>query len=145
MIIKEANLSSTRLVSLSACDTGLVDVWQTSSEYLGLATAFLQAGVPAVVAALWQVNDRATSLLMKRFYYNHLIESMSPAQALRKAQLWLRDLTRSEIGQELLSQIRKGQNTHLWRVCLDTLTKGTPDETPYSHPYYWAAFVLIGV
>jgi len=145
MIIKEANLSSTRLVSLSACDTGLVDVWQTSSEYLGLATAFLQAGVPAVVAALWQVNDRATSLLMKRFYYNHLIESMSPAQALRKAQLWLRDLTRSEIGQELLSQIRKGQNTHLWRVCLDTLTKGTPDETPYSHPYYWAAFVLIAL
>jgi CHAT domain-containing protein len=48
----------------------------------------MYAGAPRIVASLWKVDDRATSELMKRFYQGMLgPERMSPARALRQAQL----------------------------------------------------------
>ena len=54
-------------------------------EVLGLTEAFLFAGAGAVVSTLWRVDDRASSLLMERFY-RHLAE-LPPEEALRRAQL----------------------------------------------------------
>jgi CHAT domain-containing protein len=53
---------------------------------IGLARAFMYAGVPRVVASLWQVDDLATAELMKRFYRGMLVEGLAPAAALRAAQ-----------------------------------------------------------
>jgi CHAT domain-containing protein/Tfp pilus assembly protein PilF len=75
------------LVVLSACQTGLGK--EVKGEGLiGLTRGFMYAGAPRVVASLWKVDDRATSELMKRFYQGMLgPEELSPAEALRQAQL----------------------------------------------------------
>lgn len=90
------DLSANRLVTLSACETGVIDVSQAPDEYIGFPAGFLQAGAPAVISSLWTVDDKSTSLLMERFYRNHLEKGMSLAKALREAQLWLRDMTNYE-------------------------------------------------
>lgn len=56
---------------------------------LGLTTAFVCAGVPTVVAALWPVDDRATEQLVAHFY-DELSNGRNVGQALRRAQSHLR-------------------------------------------------------
>ncbi len=75
---------TTDLVVLSACQTDIGAV-SAGDEVVGLTRAFLYAGTPTVVASLWNVDDKATTLLMDRFY-THLREGMGKAQALQKAQ-----------------------------------------------------------
>ncbi|HYO14378.1 MAG TPA: CHAT domain-containing tetratricopeptide repeat protein [Thermoanaerobaculia bacterium] len=73
------------LVVLSACRTGLGK--EVGGEGLvGLTQAFLHAGAPRLVVSLWDVDDRATEELMKRFYTALLSEGLPPAEALRHAQ-----------------------------------------------------------
>ncbi len=75
-----------RLVVLSACRTALGP--EVHGEGLmGLSRAFLHAGVRGVVASLWSVRDRASARLMERFYRALLGDGLSPAAALRRAQL----------------------------------------------------------
>jgi CHAT domain-containing protein/tetratricopeptide (TPR) repeat protein len=74
------------LVVLSACKTGLGK--EIKGEGLvGLTRGFFYAGAPRVVASLWKVDDRATAELMKLFYRRMLRDGLSPAAALRSAQI----------------------------------------------------------
>lgn len=74
------------LVVLSACRTALGrDI--RGDGLIGLTRGFMFAGAPRVVASLWDVRDRATAELMKRFYARMLGDGMSPAAALRAAQV----------------------------------------------------------
>jgi hypothetical protein len=82
-IITRLDLSAARLVTLSACETGLIDIRHTPDEYIGLSTGFLLAGAPGVVSALWPVHDDATRLLMERFYALHLRISMKVCRPAR--------------------------------------------------------------
>jgi CHAT domain-containing protein len=54
---------------------------------VGLTRGFMYAGVPRVLASLWNVDDRATAELMKQLYLGVLKEGKSPAAALRAAQV----------------------------------------------------------
>ncbi len=78
-----SNLANCRLVTLSACNTAVseevVEGWPINP-----ANAFLQVGVPRVVATLWQVDDNATAILMKEFYTN--LKTHGSADALKLAQ-----------------------------------------------------------
>jgi hypothetical protein len=75
-------------VVLSGCETGATD--QSAGVGLGIAQAFLVAGASWVVASSRPVNDVATLELMKSFYSRS--EAVSdPAEALRAAELSLRD------------------------------------------------------
>jgi CHAT domain-containing protein len=77
---------SADIVVLSACRAA--DGRDYGGEGLvGLARGFMLAGVPRVVGSLWDSNDKATAELMVRFYRRMLKDSMSPAAALRAAQL----------------------------------------------------------
>jgi CHAT domain-containing protein len=60
----------------------------TGEGVQGLSTAFLSAGVPAVVATLWPVSDHASARLMESFYRS-LGRGESASAALRRAQLEL--------------------------------------------------------
>jgi CHAT domain-containing protein/Tfp pilus assembly protein PilF len=74
------------LVVLSACETGLGK--EINGEGLvGLTRGFMYAGANRVVASLWKVDDVATSELMAEFYKGMLQADLTPAAALRHAQL----------------------------------------------------------
>jgi CHAT domain-containing protein len=140
------------LVVLSACQTGLGR--KAGGEgMLGFAQALLQKGARGVVLSRWQVDDAATALLMGRFYENLLGKTpgrkapLPKAQALQEAKQWLRGLSREEAQQrlaDLLDGVPRGERAVI-KPALPTHPpeKGKADR-PFAHPYYWAAFILIG-
>ncbi|HJP91823.1 MAG TPA: CHAT domain-containing protein [Pyrinomonadaceae bacterium] len=77
---------SADLVVLSACETALgKDI--KGEGLISLTRGFMYAGVPRVIASLWQVDDGATAELMETFYKAMLSEGKRPAEALRSAQI----------------------------------------------------------
>jgi CHAT domain-containing protein len=88
------DLNGTKLVILSACETGVGEV-QNGEGVFGLRRAFVVAGAETIVMSLWPVADQATKDLMIA-YYRRLSEGESRTQALRQAQLeLLQDESRS--------------------------------------------------
>lgn len=78
----EMNIN-TKLVTLSACETGLGNINQ-GDELVGLSRAFIFAGSSAVIVSLWSVADYPTSLLMTNFY--RYIKNHNLQEALTLAQ-----------------------------------------------------------
>jgi CHAT domain-containing protein/Tfp pilus assembly protein PilF len=79
------NLWGTRLVTLSACDTGLGEVRNGEGVY-GLRRSFFLAGAETVVMSLWPVSDYVTRQMMTA-YYRGLKDGLGRGEALRRAQL----------------------------------------------------------
>lgn len=79
------NLWGTKLVTLSACDTGVGEVRNGEGVY-GLRRAFFIAGAETVVMSLWPVSDSVTRELMAS-YYRGLKSGLGRGEALRQAQL----------------------------------------------------------
>jgi len=75
---------SARWVTLSACHTARA-LLRPGEEWFGLARAFMLAGAPAVVAAQWDVDDRATARLMSDLY-SRLAHGAALPRALAQAQ-----------------------------------------------------------
>lgn len=88
--ISQMDLSSTQLVVLSACETGLGDIKGNEGVY-GLQRAFKIAGVQYLIMSLWQVPDRETMQFMTTFYQNWLAGSTTIPDAFRKTQMEMRD------------------------------------------------------
>lgn len=82
------DLWGTRLVVLSACDTGVGQVARGDGVY-GLRRALVVAGAETVVTSLWKVDDEATRDLMVA-YYGALERGGGRGDALRQAQLAMR-------------------------------------------------------
>jgi CHAT domain-containing protein len=144
------DLTSARIVTLSACESGMVDVARgKAEEYIGIPAGFLLAGVPCVVSSLWAVRELSTMLLMQRFYQNHLTREMNFARALQEAQCWLRDLPLGEAIQStehLYEQARPTEKAQLLRLLRHYRyqAKHHPALHPFEHPFYWAAFTCTG-
>ena len=143
------DLSRCRLVVLSACETAATDINRSPEEFIGLPSAFFQAGGTAVVGTLWAVNDFSTSILMERFYDRYIKFGMTPVSALRDAQLWLRNLTSSEV-ETIFKDKERGQlERHLSGLAIspssDDKHKNKDTEHPFEHPLYWAAFTYLGI
>ena len=83
--IVSRRLDHTNLVVLSACQTG-IDRYYESEGAVGLARAFIVAGVPLVVASQWAVDSDATSRLMIDFHRNRR-SGLDTFESLRKAQV----------------------------------------------------------
>lgn len=171
------------LVVLSACQTAKGPI-RSGDGVQSLARAFMYAGARSVLASFWNVDDRATMLLMTRFYENILgrfgekrtvgNKKYDPGQplpkstALREAKLWLRSLHQEQIekiersatfgnvmgdifGKVELGLVGAEQSPTHKRAerkrgieHLAGLRGDEADRHPYDHPFYWAAFILIG-
>jgi hypothetical protein len=88
--IMDLRLKGARLAVLSACETGLPGA-KLPEEAVSLPSGLIQAGVAGVVGSLWVVDDESTANLMACFYDLWLKEELEPPEALRQAQIWLRD------------------------------------------------------
>ena len=126
------------LVVLSACETALGGPDQNGIEMSGISYYFLSNGAKAVMASLWLVNDGSTSLLMQQFYKNLAAGTMTKAEALQQAQLSLlqgkatvKDAPPRSDGDVVLEP-KPGAQLPRSRA------------SDFSHPYYWAPFILIG-
>ncbi len=82
------NLDNTKLVVLSACETGLGET-QTGEGVFGLQRAFIVAGADNVIMSLFKVNDAVTKELMGEFYANW-IKTHDKRQALIDAKKEIR-------------------------------------------------------
>ncbi|HMG73972.1 MAG TPA: CHAT domain-containing protein, partial [Pyrinomonadaceae bacterium] len=110
------NLFGTKLVVLSACETGLGDV-QNGAGIYGLRRALVLAGSETQVMSLWQVSDTATRDLMIA-YYTRLQSGAGRIAAMHQVQL---------------AMLRGA-----------ALSKNGAAKTERRHPYYWAAFIPSG-
>jgi CHAT domain-containing protein len=113
--VESWTLNQVDLVVLSACETGLGGKFGNGEEILGLGYQFQNRGAKAVISSLWRVNDGGTQALMDGFYTGLKTGQLTKAAALQQAQLGLIHPS---------PQIAVGGN--------------------FSHPYYWAPFILIG-
>lgn len=146
--------SHARLVVASACQTTLTDFMDAPDEAVGLPAGFLNAGTPGMVGTLWTVSDDSTALLMCRFYELHLgrapdqLTPLSPAEALRKAQLWLAQLTTGQLSNYYVQD--EELHIRVLRSPAESYTEGSSEaaasssERPFAHPYHWASSVFVG-
>ncbi|MFL6211391.1 MAG: CHAT domain-containing tetratricopeptide repeat protein [Pyrinomonadaceae bacterium] len=123
------NLWGTRLVVLSACETGLGDV-QSGEGVYGLRRALVLAGSEAQVMSLWQVSDAATRDLMVA-YYRRLQGGEGRTEALRQVQL------------AMIKSAPQGASADAQRGLGGELG-ATTKTTDRSHPFYWASFIQSG-
>ena len=132
------DLWATELAVLSACNTAMGDI-KIGEGVFGLRRAFAVAGAKTLVMSLWSVPDRATALLMQRFFTN-LRQGLGRADALQDAQNYIRTITvkelqQSSLGLAVLEELEKllPQN---YRLC--------QDDRLLEHPYFWGAWVCQG-
>lgn len=87
--IADVDLRGLDLVVLSACQTGLGDISQGEGVF-GLQRGFKKAGANTILMSLWEVDDKATQILMTKFYKNYLA-GQSKRESLLSAQKYLRE------------------------------------------------------
>jgi CHAT domain-containing protein len=132
---------------ISACEAALSDVFHLPDEAISLSTAFLAAGSARVVATLWPIDDLATAILMTRFY-EELGDGADAAAALRRAQLWLRDLTEDQEAAYLNTHpalaAQLASRAPARRPGSRVTTAAPGPVRPYRHAEIWAPFVAAG-
>ncbi|MFN6460500.1 MAG: CHAT domain-containing protein [Nostoc sp. DedVER02] len=149
-------LDKCRLVTLSACETAMVDPDSISDEYIGLPSGFLVAGSPSIVASFWAADDKSTAILMIKFYENlskhreerkhrkelTQLEEGAVAIALNQAQIWLRDLTKVKWEQ----WIEESSLGLTYKISLPAYfpSQAQGEKQSFCEPYHWAAFCAIG-
>jgi CHAT domain-containing protein len=84
-------------VVAAACESGHHETSLSPDEAVGLGVCFLDRGASVVVTSLWAVDDRATGLLMKKFYEVHSDRKVSVAEALRISTHWLRNASHRDV------------------------------------------------
>lgn len=137
-IQQSVDLARTRLVILSACDSGVVEHRFAPNELAGLLGAFLRAGADQVICSLWAVNDVASILVWDHFY-ECLREGDLPHIALSHAQRHLREITVGRI-QEFASS---DDSLPASRARILSTIESLPEEhQPFKHALYWAPFVI---
>ncbi|MGA1982512.1 MAG: tetratricopeptide repeat protein [Acidobacteriaceae bacterium] len=130
---QKLSLEDADLLTLSACETGMSGNAGDGREVDGLGTTAQLKGAKAVISSLWEVNDASTGELMADFYKRWVDGGgkVAKVEALREAQL---DLLRSKVTPQPSASGRG----------INVVGREPNVQASYAHPYYWAAFVLMG-
>ncbi len=151
------NFGDVELVTLSACNTGFGTTVENKAatkeqerklleenngaEVDSLATFIELRGAKAVLASLWAVADESTQLLMSEFYrLRKENPKLTKAEAMQIAQ-------QAMISGKLKSSGNSSgcRNSEVVNLDGSSQTKFKCDaNAPFSHPFYWSPFVLIG-
>jgi len=139
------------LVVLSACDTGR-GAHTGGDDVLGLTRGLIAGGAKSAMVSLWQVNDVSTALLMGHFY-QQLKKGVPAPAALGLAQVYLSNLDSQQAEEELKKlELELDDSTALDLVSKERSQRGITgfgvkkeSKAGYEHPYYWGAFVVVGV
>ena len=143
---------TTRLVAISACQSALSEIAGMPDEVISICTSMIAMGSACSVASVWSVDDAATALLMIRLYDEMRSNGQRPPEALRRAQLWLRDLTVEE--EDAFLDQHPALRDEFHRRALTARPPGrrgfaghsnSAPLRPYAHPDLWAPFVAVGV
>ena len=134
------DLRGTQLVVFSACETGLGAI-RSGDGILGLRRAARLAGARAQIMTLTRIPDLASAILMIRLYEILRDDNVCGDVALRRAQLYVRDVTVEEL-----------QNMFLGSAFADLvpspvrrwLAVSEPALRPFREPRNWAPFVYVG-
>jgi CHAT domain-containing protein/tetratricopeptide (TPR) repeat protein len=132
--IRKWALTNVDLVVLSACQSGLGSKLGNGVEILGLGYQIQAAGARMSIATLWKVSDVGTEKLMDAFYTAVKTGKVSNVEALRQAQV------------AMITGNYEGLGETRGIVSIEARPRSTSSTAPtkISHPYYWAAFILIG-
>jgi CHAT domain-containing protein/Tfp pilus assembly protein PilF len=138
-LLNDYGLTNIHLVILSACNTGTGGKNSDNLEIAGISHYFMTNGAKSVIASLWQVNDLSTALFMQQFY-GHLAQGESKVQAMQQVQ---QDSINGKLtATTATTQIKR--NGELTAELPDDLRSLSTTPKNYSHPFYWAPFILIG-
>jgi tetratricopeptide (TPR) repeat protein len=136
--------TSADLVSLSACESGRSEE-KPGDEMLGLVRSIIFAGAKSVLASLWRVDDLATYVTMTKFYEEFYTKQLNKSQALRAAQLYVRDLNAKDLLRivERLTAKNYPIQEDL-KVGLELRAVHEPEKKIFQDIYDWSPFVIIG-
>jgi CHAT domain-containing protein/Flp pilus assembly protein TadD len=129
--IKDWKLPNVGLVVLSACQTALGEKLGSGIEIIGLGYQLQVAQARASIASLWEVSDDGTNSLMNLFYEQLQQGKRSSTEALAEAQ-------------RAMIQQAKTVGRSDRRGSIKVVQSPDKRQPPFSHPYYWAPFILIG-
>jgi CHAT domain-containing protein len=124
--------SGVDLLTLSACSTAFTNTGADGREVDSLGTIAQRLGARGVIASLWNVSDDATARLMEKMYrIRQAHPELGKSEALRQAQEQMASGTLKASGE---AEDRRGSIKPL----------GASRSHDWTHPYYWAPFILIG-
>jgi CHAT domain-containing protein len=122
------------LLTLSACNTAFTNKTEDGREVDSFGTIAQNLGAKSVIASLWSVNDASTASLMESMYsFRQSASDMTKGEALRQAQMAL-----------LTGQLKPSQQGVGPGMTPDGRQNPVKSPSDWSHPYYWAPFILIG-
>ncbi len=140
----ELRFNGTDMMTLSACNTAMAGT--TGREIEGFGVLAQNQGAKAVLATLWPVMDKSTGIFMQNLYRLRHEKNLTKAAALQQAQIMF---IRGEIRDSESDGDRKRNRV----VKMPGMSRkpdvkaSAPDvkaSAPYTHPYYWAPFILMG-
>jgi CHAT domain-containing protein len=139
--LQSVSLSGVELLALSACNTATPGGEKANGvEIEGFGAIAQNRGARSVMATLWPVADPSTRDFMVEFYKRFGSKTETKAESLRQAQLRLMR------GDYKTSNGVKPPRSDAFVESAQAA--GPPFDTdknaPYSHPYYWAPFILFG-
>ena len=126
------------LLTLSACETAVGGGKDNDGrEIEGFGALAQTQGAKGVIATLWKVADPSTGLFMQQLYrIREAKKGTTKAEALRQAQI---GFIRGDVQGDARAKTERGLKTAA------APTTGERDVLHrYSHPYFWAPFILMG-
>ena len=128
------------LLTLSACDTASGVKKGDGREVESFGAMAQRHGAKAVLASLWPVADASTAVFMQEFYALRGMDKMNKAASLAETQRAMAQgrLTHTSSGSA------RSQRGKVSVAAPDAGTKAGKAPADWSHPYFWAPFILMG-